>query len=90
MMRAERRRYDIQTRGAKLPKYSFEKKSHRKILMSQAAVHVEKHKHGLKRFMVCDTETRSSIYYATIDCMSKYFVYSSQMLFFAVEVLSSG
>ena len=53
-MTAERRRYDIQTRGAKLPKYSFEKKSHRKILMSQAGAHVEKHKQGLKRLMVND------------------------------------
>jgi hypothetical protein len=52
MMTAERRRYDIQTRGAKLPKYSFEKKSHRKILMSQGAAHAEKHKQGLKRLIV--------------------------------------
>ncbi|XP_060607615.1 scm-like with four MBT domains protein 1 [Ruditapes philippinarum] len=51
MMTAERRRYDIQTRGAKLPKYSFEKKSHRKILMSQGAAHAEKHKQGLKRLI---------------------------------------
>ena len=51
---------DIQTRGAKVPKYSFERKTHKKILLSSASPPL-KNKPNLNQMSVSKIETLNKI-----------------------------